>query len=177
MNLNDIEAANRKSMIDIIQRIPAGIPDGWEKETFAVGGLMYIGFSNVYSEKLIVISSQSQRMINCRSGKKTYCTENYDADDFIAMADELGDEIVPIAGEEGGGLRRCSRDGNALISAAPFWPKEKIIFMPQYVSCYQKPENCTVIFEDYSIKAFGFSKCGNYMAVCTSDTLEIFRKI
>ena len=52
--------------------------------------------------------------------------------DLIALAEELGDEIVPIAGEGGGGLRRYSNDGNTLMSVAPFWPAEKIIFMPNY---------------------------------------------
>jgi len=175
--MSDVEAANRKRMLDIIQRIPSGVPDGWERETFAVGGLMYIGFSNVCPEKLIVISSQGQSVINCETGEKVYCEENYDEDDLIALAEELGDEIVPIAGDCGGGLRRASKDGNMLALAAPFWPMENIIFMPKWISYFQNPEKCTIIFEDYEIKAFGFSRCGNYMAVCNSHTLDIFRKI
>lgn len=137
MNISDVENDHRIRLLELIHRIPSGTPDGWEKTTFAVGGLAYIGFSNVRTEKL----------------------------------------IVPIAGEGGGGLRRYSKDGNILVSAAPSWPMEKIIFMPDLISYTQNPEECTVIFEDYAIKAFGFSKCGNYMAVCNSHTLEIFRKI
>ena len=175
--MNASETAHRKRMLDIIRRIPTGIPDGWEKATYAVGGLMYIGFSNVCTEKLIVISSQSQSVIDCKRGSKTYCTENYDEDNFIALAEELGDEIVPIAGDGGGGLRRFSKEGNILVSAAPFWPMEKIIFMPNYTHYTIHPEKCTIIVEDYAIKAFGFSKCENYMAVGTSDTLNVFRKI
>lgn len=177
MNISDSEDANRKRLLGIIQQIPNGVPDGWEKETFAVGGLMYIGFSNVCSEKLIVISTQGQSVINCETGKKTYCEENYDEDNLIALAEELGDEIVPIAGDGGGGLRRYSKDGNSLALAAPFWPVEKIIFMPNFISYFQNPEKCTIIFEDYEIKAFGFSKCGNYMAACNSHTLDIFKKM
>lgn len=175
MNANEI--AHRKRMLDIIQCIPTGIPEGWEKATYAVGGLMYVGFSNVCTEKLVVISSQRQSVIDCKTGSKTYCSENYDEDDLIALAEELGDEIVPIAGDGGGGLRRFSKDGNILVSVAPFWPMEKIIFMPNYSLYTLHPEKCTIIFEDYEIKSFGFSKCGNYIAVATSDTLDIFRKI
>lgn len=167
---------NRESLLDTIGRIPRGIPAGWEKTTFAVGGLMYIGFSGTCSEKLIVISTQGQRIIDCKTGEKTYCDENYDETNLIALAGELGDEVVPIAGEGGGGLRRYSREGNILTSAAPFWPKEQVIFMPNYVSWYSQPEKCTVILDDYEIKAFGFSRCGNYMAVGTSSTLDIFRR-
>lgn len=175
MNANEIE--HRKRMKDIIQRIPVGIPDGWEKATYAVGGLTYVGFSNVHTEKLVVISSQNQSVIDCGTGSKTYCSENYNEDNLIAIAEELGDEIVPIAGDGGGGLRRFSKDGNILMSVAPFWPMVKIIFMPNYTFYTLNPEKCTIIFEDYEIKAFGFSKCGNYIAVGTSDTLDIFRKI
>ena len=120
MNISDMEDANRNRLLDIVQRIPVGIPDGWEKTTYAVGGLMYIGFSNVRTEKLVVISSQGQSVIDCKTGSKTYCTENYDEGDLIALAEELGDEIVPIAGEGGGGLRRYSNDGNILMPVAPF---------------------------------------------------------
>ena len=175
MDANEIE--HRKKMQDIIRRIPTGVPDGWEKITYAVGGLMYLGFSNVRTEKLVVISSQRQSIIDCKTGSKTYCTETDDEDDLIALAEELGDESVPIAGDGGGGLRRFSKDGNTLMPVAPFWPMVKIIFMPNYTLYTLNPEKCTVIFEDYEIKAFGFSKCGNYIAVGTSDTLEIFRKI
>ena len=84
---------------------------------------------------------------------------------------------MPIAGDGGGGLRRFSKDGNILVSVAPFWPMVKIIFMPNYTLYALNPEKCTVIFDDYEIKAFGFSKCGNYIAVGTSDTLDIFRTI
>ena len=175
MNTDDI--THRKKMQDIVRRIPNGIPNGWEKTTYSVSGLTYVGFSNVCTEKLVVISTQRQSVIDCKTGSKTYCRENYDEDNLIALADELGDEIVPIAGDGGGGLRRFSKDGNILVSAAPFWPMVKIIFMPNYTLYTLNPEKCAVIFEDYEIKAFGFSKCGNYIAVGTSDTLDIFRKI
>ena len=174
--MNDIEDANRIRLLNIIKQIPDGVPDGWEKITFSVGGLMYIGFSNIRTEKLIVISSQGQRIIDCRTGEKTYCEENYDESDLIALAEEFGDEVISIAGEGGGGLRRYSEDGNMLVSIAPFWPIEKIVFMPNYISWYTNPEKCTVIVEDYEIRAFGFSRCGNYMAVGNSSTLDIFRK-
>ena len=51
-----------------------------------------------------------------------------------------------------------------------------IIFMPNYTLYTLNPEKCTVIFEDYEIKAFGFSKCGNYIAIGTSHTLDVFKK-
>lgn len=177
MDIAAMEAANRQRLLDIISRIPAGVPDGWEKDTFAVGGLTYLGFSSVYTEKLVVISSQGQQIINCRTSEKTYCEENYDEQDLIALAEELGEEVVPIAGGGGGGLRCYSETGDILVPAAPFWPKERVIFMPNYTSWYDQPEKCTVLFDGYELRAFGFSRCGNYIAVGCSDTLDIFRKL
>jgi len=177
INLNEIEAANRKRLLDCVRRIPKGVPAGWERTLFAVGGLMYLGFSNLQTEKLIVTSAQGQRVIDCRAGEKTRCDGNYDADDLIALAGGLGEELVPIAGEEGGGLRRCSKAGDSLVSAAPLWPKEQIIFMPEFALWHESPEKCTVIFDGYEIKAFGFSRCGAYMAVGSADTLAIFKRL
>lgn len=174
--MTDPEEKHRKHLLDLLGKIPRGVPAGWEKETFAVGGLMYIGFSNVQTEKLVVISSQGQSVIDCRTWEKVYCEENCDEEDLIACAEPLGDELVPIAGMGGGGLRRFSRSGDGLDRAAPCWPREQIIFMPRYASWYEHPEACTVIFDDYAPLAFGFSRCGNYMAVATSSEVDIFRR-
>lgn len=175
--MNTFEEQNRRKLLQVISRIPNGTPAGWERISFSVGGLMYIGFSNVYSNKLISISSQGQRIIDCRTGQKTYCDENYDEDDLLAAAEELGDEMIPIAGEGGGGLRQYSKAGDILTLEAPFWPKQQVIFMPNFTPWYDAPEKCTIIFDDYEIRAFGFSRCGNYMAVGSSSTLDIFRKM
>ena len=118
-----------------------------------------------------------QRIINCRTGEKTYCDEIYDELELTALAGELGEEVVPIAGEGGGGLRRYSKAGDILVPAAPFWPREQVIFMPHYTSWYDQPEKCTVLFDDYELRAYGFSRCGNYLAVGSSSTLDIFRKL
>ena len=171
-----MEDANRKRLLALLERIPRGVPAGWEKETVAVGGLMYLGFSNLQTEKLVVISSQRQSVIDCRTGEKIFCEENCDEEDLIACAGPLGDELVSIAGIGGGGLRKFSRSGDSLDRAAPFWPREQVIFMPQYTIWQQHPEVCTVIFDDYEPLAFGFSRCGNYMAVATSSEVDIFRR-
>ena len=172
-----MEAEHRNRLLALLEKIPHGVPAGWEKETFAVGGLTYLGFSAVQTEKLVVISTQEQSVIDCRTWEMTCCAENYDEDDLIACAEPLGDELIPIAGEWGGGLRRFSPAGEHLDRAAPFWPREQIIFMPRYTIWQQRPDACTVIFDDYEPQTFGFSRCGNYMAVGTSSEVDIFRRI
>lgn len=175
-NLAKIEENNRKHLIDLINQIPKGVPLGWKCDTLSVGGLMYVGFSEIHTEKLICISSQGQSVINCETLKKTYCDENLDENNLIAYAEELGAEQIRIAGDGGGGLRHYSNDGNILERIAPFWPKEQIIFMPYFHSWYSSPNKCQIIFDAYEIKAYGFSKCGKYFVVATSSDLNIFRK-
>lgn len=175
--MNEAERANRNRLLDILGHIPSGVPAGWERSTFAVGGLMYLGFSRAHPEKLIVISTQGERMIDCGTGEKTRCEVSFDEEDLIALAGDLGGETMPIAGEGGGGLQRFSPSGDALAFAAPFWPRERVIFMPNYASWFEQPAICTVLFDDYELRAFGFSRCGTYMAVGSSSTLDIFRKL
>lgn len=176
-NLAEIEENNRRRLINLINQIPKGVPAGWECSSFAVGGLMYVGFSEIQTEKLICISSQGQSIINCETLKKTYCNKNFDEDNLIAYAEELGEEPIKIAGEGGGGLRHYSNDGNILDQIAPFWPKEQIVFMPHFHSWYRTPNECQLVFDDYEIKAYGFNKCGEYFVTATSSDLTIFRKL
>ncbi len=174
--LQDEEGAYRERLLALLERIPRGVPAGWERERYAVGGLRYIGFSAVQTEKLICVSSQGQRVIDCKTGEKLSCDGDFDEDSLIACAGLLGDELVPLAGEGGGALRRFGGAGDALDTAAPFWPREQVIFMPGFVSWYQNPEACAVIFDDYALRAFGFSRCGSYFAVACSHTLDIYRR-
>lgn len=176
-NLSKIEDEHRNKMINIANQIPKGIPSGWECHVLAVGGLMYVGFSEIQSEKLICISSQGQSVINCKTLQKNYCNEDYDGNDLTACAKELGNEIIKIAGDMGGGLRTGSKEGNSLQKIAPFWPKEQIIFCPNYQSLYIAPDQCWNVFDDYGIKAYGFSKCGKYFVIATSSDLTIYKRI
>lgn len=176
-DISKIEEEHRIKMINTVHQIPKGTPSGWECHKMAVGGLMYVGFSEVDTEKLICISSQGQSVINCNTMKKSYCTEDYDENNLTACAEELGDEIVKIAGLMGGGLRTGSKEGNLLQKISPSWPKEQIIFCPAFQSPFIAPEKCLNVFEDYEIRAYGFSKCGNYFIIATSSDLIIYKKI
>lgn len=175
-HLEKIEEGNRNHLIDLINRIPKGLPSGWLCDTLAIGGLMYIGFSEIHTDKLVCISSQGQSIITCKTLEKTYCDENFNENDLIAYVDELGTEQIRIVGDGGGGLRHYSNDGNVLERIAPFWPKEQIIFMPYFHSWHSAPDECYIVFDNYEIKAYGFSKCGEYFVIATSSDLTIFRK-
>lgn len=120
------EKSNRKRIFKIIEQIPEGVPIGWESRTLAVGGLTYIGFSEIHPEHLVCISSQGQSLIDCATGEKRYVEELYDEDDLIAYSDGIDSEKVCIAGEGGGGLRHYSKAGNILEQISPIWPTQKL---------------------------------------------------
>ena len=114
-----METEHRARLLALLEKIPCGVPAGWEKETFAVGGLTYLGFSNLQTEKLVVISSQRQSVIDCRTWEKIDCEGSYDEENLVACAEPLGDELIPIAGEVGGGPRR----GTAWTQPLPSGPR------------------------------------------------------
>lgn len=153
MELERIEIEHRKKLVEIAERIPKGVPYGWEKTGFAVGGLMYLGVSERCPELLISISSQGQRVINCRTWEKLYCEENYDEEDLIACAEILGEELVPIAGMGGGGQfkhigdfsKNCLRKTPVIKNSRPLFFLAQIIFFNVccYVRACLKMKSCT----------------------------------
>ncbi|HIY20584.1 MAG TPA: hypothetical protein H9841_01610 [Candidatus Flavonifractor merdigallinarum] len=170
------EKANRKRIFKLIEQIPEGIPNGWESRTLAVGGLMYVGFSELHPEQLICISSQGQSLIDCTTGKKRYVEEWFDEDNLTAYTDGPESEEVHIAGIEGGGLRHFSKEGNGLEQIAPIWPTEQVIFMPSGCSWWNAPKDCHIVFDGYEIRAYGFNKSGDFFLIATSSELILFQK-
>lgn len=170
------ERENRERLLRIIRRIPAGTPAGWERRILAVGGLMYVGFSEVRPELLVCISSQGQSLVHCQTGEKRYGEERYDEAELAACAEALGDERVRIAGEGGGGLRRFSGDGNRLEAAAPFWPREQVVFVPDYRLWQQSPEECRVVYDGYELRAWGFNRTGDIFVIASASDLTIYSR-
>lgn len=171
------EKSNRERIFKIINKIPEDVPFGWESITLAVGGLMYIGFSEIHTEQLVCISSQGQSLIDCKTGKKRYVEELFDEDDLIAYTDGIESEVVHIAGMCGGGLRTFSKYGDSLEKIAPIWPTEQIIFMPNYYSWWDYPKDCNIVFDGYETRAYGFNKSSDIFVIATSSELIIFKKI
>lgn len=177
MNLSKIKTEHRKRILNIINKIPYGVPNDWDTSLdIAVGGLMYVGFSEVKTEKLICISSQKQSVIDCKTGDIVFEKENYDENNLIAISRNLENEIIYITGIGGGGLRHYNKNGDVLDIISPYYPEQQIVFMPRFNSWTISPNKCNIIFNDYEIKSFGFSKCGNYIVVATSSNLKILRK-
>lgn len=69
-DLLQAEAAHRERLLSLLGRIPQGVPRGWTRERYVVGGLPYIGFSNLRTEKLLCVSPQGLRLIDCKTAGK-----------------------------------------------------------------------------------------------------------
>jgi hypothetical protein len=171
------ESAHRHKVLSLLNRVPdAEAPAGWTKASIAVGGLMYVGFSEADTNKLICISTQKQTVVNCETCEVEDCPENYDELELTAMARALGDEVIRIAGIGGGGLRLLSRSGDSLLLVAPQFPAQEIIFEPDFKSCLLEPEKCWRIYKGYELRAYGFSRCSQYFVIGDSCDLHIFRR-
>lgn len=162
---------NRVRMLNIVKQIPVGCPTGWEEAILAIGGLMC--FSEIHTDQIVCISLQHQSVINCNTGEKRYVEELYDENDLIAYLDGIEREQVHIAGE---GLRHYTTDGNIVEQIAPAWPKEQIVFIPNWCSCWSSQEDCRIVWDGYELKAYGFNKTGDIFVIATSADLTIYKK-
>lgn len=174
--LRRIEAENRERILGVLAAVPKRTPEGWKRADIVVGGLVYVGFSELQPKKMICISSQHSSIIDCDSRAITYQDVSFDELELTAVTDALPGEVICLAGIGGGGLRHRNAEGDMLAMAAPDYPKVQIIYQPQYKSCFSEPEACSVIFEEYEMRAFGFNKCGNYIVAACSGGVAIFSR-
>jgi len=160
------------------------IPNGWQKETFAVGGLSEVGFSKKYPELLLVISSQGRGLIDCSKFELT--DRDYDTNwEWINSYElwaigigKLSDEKIMVSGLHGGGLPSSNQEGDFIQFMAIDWPIIDLIFEPNFKSIYKEDEgkDCFRIFHDYELRAYGFSFDGKYFITATSSEVNVYRK-
>jgi len=171
-----------QKLVDKTKKVEA--PTGWEKETFAIGGLHSVGFSKKIPEMLLVVSSQGRGLIDC--SKLELIGRDYD-DSWEWMNSyelwtigigELSAEKILIGGIDGGGLPFSNKYGDSIQFMATQWPIIDLIFEPHYKSLYKENEtkDCFRIFHDYELKAYGFSYDGNYFITATSSEVNIYKK-
>lgn len=183
--ISNYEEENRNRLIKIINNIPYDLHlSHWQLiGKYAVGGLLEVGFSKK-QEMLLVISSQGRGVFNCITGEKIF--RDYESDYQNKYEKELScqgvgplfDEIITVAGINGGGLPNTNFEGDSLEIIAPNWPIYDMVFCPSYASLYDEKNNhnCRIIASDYSFRAYGFSWSGNSFIYATSDGLTLYRK-
>ncbi len=178
------ENENRKRLKKIFENVKVqNCPDGWEFKHFAVGGLTEIGFSYLNPDMLLVISSSGRGLFDCSN--LTKIEKDYNNDFEIDYSElicygigELKDERIRVSGLHGGGLPLGNSNGDSLDVMALDWPDVDIIFQPEFSSFYSEKDvnKCCRIYKTGTLKAYGFSKIGNYFVIATSSDLLLFKK-
>ncbi|SEE29010.1 hypothetical protein SAMN04487765_2024 [Tenacibaculum sp. MAR_2010_89] len=182
---NNPEHENRLRLQKLVDNAEkSDIPNGWKKETFAIGGLSEVGFSKNYPELLLVISSQGRGIIDCSKLELTDRNDNTDFDWFNSYElwsmgiGKLANEKISIGGLCGGGLPLLNQFGDGIQYMATEWPIIDLIFEPNFKSIYKEEDgkDCFRIFHDYEIRAYGFSYNGEYFITATSSEINVYRK-
>jgi len=159
-------------------------PNGWQKKTFAVGGLSEVGFSKNYPQLLLIVSSQGRGVIDCLKFEMTDRDDNTDFDWINSQElwsfgiGKLADEKIIVGGLDGGGLPHSNKDGDSIEYMAIEWPIVDLIFQPSFKSIFNENEveECFKIFHDYELRNYGFSYDGQCFVIATSSEINVFRK-
>jgi len=178
------EDENKKRLQNLVnQTKKIDEPNGWKKITFAIGGLTEIGFSKQNPNLLLVISSQGRGIIDCQKREliERDNDTNWDWIDSYEMTSKgigvLSNEIILVSGLHGGGLPLMNKNGDGLLYMATEWPIIDIIFEPNFKSIYKENEakECSRIFHEYELRAYGFSYDGETFVIATSSEINIYR--
>lgn len=175
---------NRKRLVNLLVNIPASdCPDGWEYVGgIAISGFIGFGFSKKRSNLALVVSTSGRALVNCDTAAKVARDyEEYvgvdDSGIFCKGLEELSQESILIAGQNGGGLPNNTCIGESLRLCSPNWPQHDLYFCgPSGDPLLEKLQgNCIRLKNDF-IEAFGFSWCGDYFAVANSSDFDIWKR-
>lgn len=174
-----------RELVRHLQTLPVMLPPPpWHHSTsFAVGGLLAIGYAEA-TDLLLVISSQGRGIFDCQFGTKI-ARDDTDADAFydaIALLAQgfgpLDGQAIRIAGLFGGGLPKNTQDGWHLEAVPLPWPHHRIVLEYPFRSMYQDSASATCVGDDGAceLRAYGFSPTGRSFVIATSCGLAIFTR-
>jgi hypothetical protein len=177
-------------MAELRQRIQAlttqAPPHPWKRVTSAaVGGLEAVGFAD-NSDLLLVISTSGRGVFECSTGERiardreppTHDCDWYDIVRLAAVGiGPLANTRIKIAGLYGGGLPTSTEDAWQLSVIAPIWPDHRVILSSPFQSLYTNLAANVQVFEDYDIRAYGFSETGRSFVIATSSDVTLFSRM
>jgi hypothetical protein len=160
-------------------------PDPWRHVgTFAVGGLISIGFSRAH-EWLVVSSHQGIGIIDCVAG--TRIARDADADGYpdryleIMGIGPIAHEWITTAGLHGGGIPLATENGWAIEIVTLDWPEQEIILLAPgndlYGTLHEKQSCFHRIAAESTLRATGFSYSGKTLVVATSSEVAIYSRV
>lgn len=152
--------------------------NGWELiSSFSVGGFEYFGLSKKYPNKVIIIASLKNTILDCDTGLLQECEVEYDEKSFLAICDTLEDDFS-ISGQYGGTISHRSRQGDCvdirIVGRTMIGDKELQI---QQITFIDKFENGIIIYCGYPIYVCGFSYDGNYFVFADDGWIYVLKRI
>jgi hypothetical protein len=154
---------------DLLNNAAVGqIPDPWSDIAYvAVGGLEAVGFETV-TERMLVVSSTGQSVIDCQTGEKLHRDRQrsaYDSSTLTAWpTNQDEDNRIQMCGLHGGALRTVTDDGWSIDAIPIYWPKYFFVLnhpnSSVFMSKLGRPVHISVLANDYQPRAFGFSWSG-----------------
>lgn len=159
-------------MLNILMHIT-----GWTKiAECSVGGLLYVGFSKRWSNKLLCISTQYSTLVDCDNGEITECKVDYDEEAFIAISSDLPNEIVDIYGAHGGKpIHDTSKNEKVIVLRNDEKYSNKTLVRTHVL--FQIANSEVEIYNDYGFYTCSFSPCGNYFVLSQDTGITILKKI
>lgn len=140
----------------------------------SVGGLEFIGFSKLNTNKLLCISSQKETIIDCENASINVCNADYDEAALLAVCDALPDEEIIIAGQYGGALSDSTAQGDRVLVS-----KKRngrlVKYKVEFITAWQ--ERIVILDDDYCYYTCGFSYDGNYFAFAGDVGICVLKRI
>ena len=176
--------SNRKRLIKILQNIHhSDTPEGWERVGgIAISGFIGFGFSKKIKHLALVVSNSGRSLVNCEVAEKVA----RDHKEFVGLEElgiycsgleEISDERVLIAGQNGGGLPHTTCIGEWLSLHSPNWPQHDLYFCgPSGHPLTEKHQATCIRLKTDFIEAFGFSWCGDYFAIASESDFDIWKR-
>ena len=155
----------------------------------AVGGAVAAGFDRA-TDELLVVTSTGQGIFDTTTGQRTYRNrENsgYDHENLEATRlDKKAEQPIPMAGDDGGGLRRSTSDGWTVDVMQMKWPTSygilqspgaSIYFLDPKWKKYEKDATFQVVKKLEGLPvAFGFSWSGQTLVWLDRSDLVIWAR-
>jgi hypothetical protein len=149
----------------------------------SIGGLTAVGYAD-RTDDLLVVSSQGRGLFDCTSGERLARDheEMFDNPDVSGLtAPGIGRysaTVFRLAGLQGGGLARGTRDGWRLHVVQLPWPLHVVFLTSNFVDVTNDSGCVTKICNDEpcEFRTAGFSPTGRSFIVATSGELMIYAR-
>lgn len=168
----------------IRERSVAQPPSPWVRTaTFAIAGLLEVGFSRE-SEHLLITSSSGRGVIDCACAEmiaRDY--SQYPSTDRYLECQGIGSlagDSIRMSGMSGGGLASGTVDGWVTEAVSLDWPDHHLLLVEPDSwlngAHHNRPSNFHKLAIASELRAFGFSYSGLTLIIATASDVTLYRR-